>query len=77
MHAAAHLWGHARLRLLGVPETDGMPLPRRLPRAVAEGCARCGRSVSDNVRDACLAQPERFAGFVYCDEHQRTAARDG
>ena len=34
-------------------------------------CARCGVGVSEKVRDYCLAHGARFAGLVYCYEHQR------
>jgi restriction system protein len=35
-------------------------------------CARCGEPVSKRVRDYCLARPKRFAGLVYCYDHQRS-----
>jgi restriction system protein len=34
-------------------------------------CARCGEPVSVRVRDYCHAHRNRFAGLVYCFEHQR------
>jgi restriction system protein len=34
-------------------------------------CARCGRSVSQKVREYCLSHAERFSGLIYCYEHQR------
>jgi restriction system protein len=34
-------------------------------------CSACGARVSDKVRDYCLARPQRFAGKVYCYQHQR------
>jgi restriction system protein len=35
-------------------------------------CARCGKPVSERVRAYCLARSKRFAGLVYCYEHQRS-----
>jgi restriction system protein len=35
-------------------------------------CARCGKPVSDRVRDYCLSHRRRFAGLVYCYDHQRS-----
>jgi restriction system protein len=35
-------------------------------------CARCGKPVSERVREYCLARSKRFAGLVYCYEHQRS-----
>ncbi len=34
-------------------------------------CAFCGRTVTNKVRDYCVANPQRFGGKVYCYEHQR------
>jgi restriction system protein len=47
----------------------------RLPPAsdVPGQCATCGVAVSEKVRDYCLAQPQRFAGRIYCFKHQRHA----
>jgi restriction system protein len=38
-------------------------------------CATCGRSLSEKVRDYCLARPQRFGGHVYCFMHQRSDRR--
>ena len=35
-------------------------------------CVKCGSSVSDKVRDFCLANSERFGGRIYCFDHQKT-----
>jgi restriction system protein len=35
-------------------------------------CARCGKPVSDRVRDYCLFHRERFAGLIYCYDDQRS-----
>jgi restriction system protein len=35
-------------------------------------CVTCGNAVSVNVRDYCLAHPERFGGRIYCFRHQRS-----
>jgi restriction system protein len=34
-------------------------------------CAACGNTVSDKVRDYCLAHQMRFGGEIYCYMHQR------
>ncbi|MFC3771116.1 hypothetical protein [Paenibacillus sp. GCM10012303] len=34
-------------------------------------CARCGKGVSEKVRNYCLGRPEQFQNRVYCYEHQR------
>jgi restriction system protein len=36
-------------------------------------CVSCGATVSEKVRDYCLARPVRFGGRIYCYTHQRTA----
>src|SRR5438067_1415651 len=47
------------------------PAPEARPSA--DGfCARCGRPVSERVRDYCLARSRRFGGLVYCYEHHRS-----
>jgi restriction system protein len=47
------------------------------PTATAKAfCARCGVSVSDKVRDYCLAHPERFKGLIYCFKDQRGFSPD-
>jgi restriction system protein len=35
-------------------------------------CARCGKPVSERVRDYCLGQAARFGGLAYCYKHQRS-----
>ncbi|KRF39846.1 hypothetical protein [Paenibacillus sp. Soil787] len=35
-------------------------------------CAECGKKVSEKVRDYCLERPNKFAGQVYCYDHQKT-----
>jgi restriction system protein len=45
--------------------------PSLFPVAHAS-CAKCGKQVSDKVRDYCLSRPKRFDGLVYCYQHQRT-----
>lgn len=44
------------------------------PEVVDARCVSCGVVVSTKVRDYCLARPNRFAGLVYCFNHQRRAA---
>jgi restriction system protein len=39
----------------------------------SRSCASCGVSVSEKVRDYCLARPQRFGGRIYCYTHQRSA----
>jgi restriction system protein len=36
-------------------------------------CVACGITVSEKVRDYCLARPAHFGGLVYCFAHQRSA----
>jgi hypothetical protein len=33
-------------------------------------CADCGKKVSEKVREYCLTRPNKFAGKVYCYDHQ-------
>ena len=35
-------------------------------------CARCGTPVSAKVRDSCQTHAQRFAGLIYCYQHQRS-----
>ncbi|UKS26640.1 hypothetical protein LOZ80_34865 [Paenibacillus sp. HWE-109] len=35
-------------------------------------CAECGKKVSEKVREYCLERPNKFAGQVYCYDHQKT-----
>jgi len=63
------LWGREELvlkllRVAGGAEEAGEATSRSF-------CARCGEPVSERVRDYCLARSKRFAGLVYCYEHQR------
>jgi restriction system protein len=85
--AHVELWDEPELvrRLLRVrgkaqppPAVEPTPVvAETLPGIVAEPvtdvavCARCGKPISERVRDYCLAHRERFAGLVYCFEHQR------
>ena len=34
-------------------------------------CAFCGQQITDDERDFCLADRERFKGLVFCFEHQK------
>lgn len=34
-------------------------------------CARCGKPISNKVKDYCLSNPSRFNGRIYCYDHQR------
>jgi hypothetical protein len=43
------------------------------PVTVDARCVSCGVVVSTKVRDYCLARPNRFAGLIYCFNHQRRA----
>ncbi|RAI88119.1 restriction endonuclease [Paenibacillus pabuli] len=33
-------------------------------------CARCGKPVTNKVKDYCLSNPSRFNGRIYCYDHQ-------
>ncbi|MDG5790135.1 nuclease-related domain-containing protein [Evansella sp. AB-P1] len=35
-------------------------------------CSTCGKTVSDKVKNYCLANTKRFNGKIYCFEHQKT-----
>lgn len=35
-------------------------------------CVECGKRVSEKVREYCLERPNKFAGRVYCYDHQKT-----
>jgi len=35
-------------------------------------CAECGKKVNEKVRQYCLERPQKFAGQVYCYDHQKT-----
>lgn len=39
---------------------------------VVSKCAYCGRTVSEKVRDFCLANSNRFGGKIYCYDHQKS-----
>lgn len=71
------LWGRDELvrRLLQARGADlvaapGAPVAE--PLGEAAFCARCGKPVSARVRAYCRLHRERFAGLVYCYEHQRS-----
>jgi restriction system protein len=71
------LWGRDELvaALLRSGGAEPIAAAESEPRTQAIGdgfCARCGVPVSDRVRAYCLKRRERFAGLVYCYEHQRT-----
>jgi restriction system protein len=34
-------------------------------------CARCGKPVTNKVKEYCLSNPKRFNGRIYCYDHQR------
>ncbi|ANY68765.1 hypothetical protein BBD42_21565 [Paenibacillus sp. BIHB 4019] len=34
-------------------------------------CARCGKPVTNKIKDFCLSNPRRFSGRIYCYDHQR------
>lgn len=34
-------------------------------------CAKCGKTVSEKVRQYCLSKPEKFQQQIFCYEHQR------
>ena|GEM_PF-377610 len=34
-------------------------------------CAKCGKPVTNKVKDYCLSKPKQFNGRIYCYEHQR------
>ncbi|MGO4542312.1 restriction endonuclease [Paenibacillus sp. 2TAB19] len=34
-------------------------------------CARCGKPVTNKVKDYCLSNPKRYNGRIYCYDHQR------
>lgn len=36
-------------------------------------CARCGKPVTNKVKEYCLSNPKRFNGRIYCYDHQRQA----
>lgn len=38
---------------------------------VSDVCARCGKKVTDRVREFCKKNPKRFGGKVYCYECQK------
>lgn len=49
-----------------VTSIDAQPLD--IPKNT---CALCGKAVSEKVMQYCLANQKRFAGEIYCYEHQR------
>jgi restriction system protein len=55
------------------PATAEPTLPRGEVAAEDDvaNCATCGVTVSEKVRDYCLARPKRFGGRIYCYQHQR------
>jgi restriction system protein len=62
-------------RVESAPETGVAILDPSNVAAQEAFCARCGESVSAKVRDYCLADPDRFAGLIYCFAHQRAFRR--
>lgn len=71
------LWGRDELvrRLLparGVSTPSQPEEPTIQPVDDQAFCARCGAPVSERVRDYCRSHKIRFAGLVYCYEHQRS-----
>lgn len=68
---------------LGVPSNEPPPALKPIvteinmviPATNGSTCARCGKSVSEKVRDYCLSHQKRFGGNVYCYEHQRSVGR--
>jgi restriction system protein len=52
-------------------KTDVAPAP------VFSHCTRCGTNVSARVRDYCVQHRHRFAGLIYCYEHQRDFSAGG
>jgi restriction system protein len=74
------LWDRLRLikTLLSVqPQSDASPPIQELvvsPESLLASpavCARCGKTVSEKVRQYCLAHQGHYGGQVYCYEHQR------
>jgi restriction system protein len=65
-------------RVTALPSVSALLTPRAAEDTTGDGrgtaalCALCGQPVSERVRDYCLSRRERFAGMVYCYEHQRT-----
>ena len=57
--------------LLPTPASPASPYQAALVSQAPWSCSACGARVSDKVRDYCLARPQRFAGKVYCYQHQR------
>lgn len=35
-------------------------------------CARCGKSVTNKVKEYCLSNPKKFKGRIYCYDHQKS-----
>jgi len=72
------LWGREEL-VRALIRTARRPAPEPPASAIEDAgneldggfCARCGAPVSERVRDYCLSHRNRFAGLVYCYEHQR------
>ena len=56
-------------RVSTVASQEGVQ-PSLFPVAKAS-CAKCGKPVSDKVREFCLSRPNRFDGLVYCYDHQK------
>lgn len=46
-------------------------IPDRKQDDVLFVCARCGKLVTNKVKDYCLSNPKRFNGRIYCYDHQR------
>lgn len=38
-------------------------------------CARCGKSVTNKVKEYCVSNPRRFNGRIYCYDHQRITSK--
>lgn len=63
----------ATLKEEPVPVPSNQPLANVSPTGQGDlyVCAKCGKPVTQKVKEFCLSQPRRFNNRIYCYEHQR------
>lgn len=53
------------------PSNQQIVRPGTVEDIISASCAQCGKKVSDRVKNYCLSNTNKFAGKVYCYDHQK------